>query len=175
MNNIIYRRARPSDTRPILNLINVYSAKGVMLPRPYAQVMDKIRDELQQAIQSQVTAVGEGAGRALLLRVHAPTLTGPARPAEPANRAGALTGCRGRTPACRPDRGRRRSRSGGPGRPAGRRPRRPAGPPGTWARTGRCRLGRFIYLIRARFLRMRGCYSIRRLGTSSRGSGRSLR
>lgn len=44
MNNIIYRRARPSDTRPILNLINVYSAKGVMLPRPYAQVMDKIRD-----------------------------------------------------------------------------------------------------------------------------------
>jgi len=44
LNNIIYRRARPSDTRPILNLINVYSAKGVMLPRPYAQVMDKIRD-----------------------------------------------------------------------------------------------------------------------------------
>ncbi|HXL72706.1 MAG TPA: GNAT family N-acetyltransferase, partial [bacterium] len=44
MNNITYRRARPSDTRPILNLINVYSAKGVMLPRPYAQVMDKIRD-----------------------------------------------------------------------------------------------------------------------------------
>jgi len=27
-----------------LNLINVYSAKGVMLPRPYAQVMEKIRD-----------------------------------------------------------------------------------------------------------------------------------
>jgi len=44
LNNITYRRARPSDTRPILNLINVYSAKGVMLPRPYAQVMDKIRD-----------------------------------------------------------------------------------------------------------------------------------
>jgi len=44
LNNITYRRARPSDTRPILNLINIYSAKGVMLPRPYAQVMEKIRD-----------------------------------------------------------------------------------------------------------------------------------
>jgi len=39
-----YRRARPSDTRPILNLINHYSSKGVMLPRSFAQVVEKIRD-----------------------------------------------------------------------------------------------------------------------------------
>ena len=44
MNQLLYRRARPSDTRPILNLINHYSAKGVMLPRSFAQVVEKIRD-----------------------------------------------------------------------------------------------------------------------------------
>ena len=44
MSELTYRRARPSDTRPILNLINHYSAKGVMLPRSFAQVVEKIRD-----------------------------------------------------------------------------------------------------------------------------------
>lgn len=44
MNNLSYRRARPSDTRPILELINHYSAKGLMLPRSYGQVVEKIRD-----------------------------------------------------------------------------------------------------------------------------------
>ena len=44
MNPLVFRRARPSDTRSILNLINHYSAKGVMLPRSFAQVVEKIRD-----------------------------------------------------------------------------------------------------------------------------------
>jgi amino-acid N-acetyltransferase len=44
MNSLVYRRARPSDTRSILNLINHYSAKGVMLPRSFSQVIEKIRD-----------------------------------------------------------------------------------------------------------------------------------
>ncbi len=44
MEPIIYRRARPTDARAIVQLINHYSAKGVMLPRPYAQVVEKIRD-----------------------------------------------------------------------------------------------------------------------------------
>jgi len=38
------RKARPSDTRAILNLIAGYSSQGLLLPRPFAQVMDKIRD-----------------------------------------------------------------------------------------------------------------------------------
>ena len=44
MDPITYRRARPSDTRSILNLIGFYSAKGLMLPRPFAQIIEKIRD-----------------------------------------------------------------------------------------------------------------------------------
>jgi amino-acid N-acetyltransferase len=44
MNEITYRRARPSDTRSILGLINFYSAKGLMLPRPFSQVIERIRD-----------------------------------------------------------------------------------------------------------------------------------
>lgn len=44
MDQIIYRRGRPSDTRSILNLINHYSAKGQMLPRSFSQVVEKIRD-----------------------------------------------------------------------------------------------------------------------------------
>lgn len=44
MNQLVYRRARPSDTRSILNLIGHYSAKGVMLPRSFAQLVEKIRD-----------------------------------------------------------------------------------------------------------------------------------
>jgi len=44
MNQLHYRRARPSDTRPILNLINHYSTKGLMLPRSFGQVVEKIRD-----------------------------------------------------------------------------------------------------------------------------------
>lgn len=44
MSQLLYRRARPSDTRPILNLINHYSTKGLMLPRSFGQVVEKIRD-----------------------------------------------------------------------------------------------------------------------------------
>jgi amino-acid N-acetyltransferase len=44
MNSLIYRRAKPTDARAIVNLIQHYSAKGVMLPRPYAQILEKIRD-----------------------------------------------------------------------------------------------------------------------------------
>jgi len=44
MDHLTYRRARPSDTRPILNLINRYSTKGVLLPRSYSQVIEKVRD-----------------------------------------------------------------------------------------------------------------------------------
>ncbi len=44
MNPLTYRRARPSDTRSILNLINHYSAKGLMLPRSFSQVIEKVRD-----------------------------------------------------------------------------------------------------------------------------------
>lgn len=44
MNPLVFRRARPSDTRSILNLIQHYSAKGVMLPRSFAQVVEKVRD-----------------------------------------------------------------------------------------------------------------------------------
>jgi len=38
------RKARPSDARAILNLIAAYSSQGLLLPRPFAQVIDKIRD-----------------------------------------------------------------------------------------------------------------------------------
>src|SRR5437870_4572524 len=44
MSELKLRRARPSDTRSILNLINHYSSKGVMLPRSFSQVIEKIRD-----------------------------------------------------------------------------------------------------------------------------------
>lgn len=44
MNQLDYRRARPSDTRSILHLINHYSTKGLMLPRSFGQVVEKIRD-----------------------------------------------------------------------------------------------------------------------------------
>ena len=44
MNQSILRTARPSDTRAILSLIGRYSAQGVMLPRTYAQVLERIRD-----------------------------------------------------------------------------------------------------------------------------------
>jgi amino-acid N-acetyltransferase len=46
MNPLTYRRARPSDTRSILNLINHYSTKGLMLPRSFTQVVEKVRDFL---------------------------------------------------------------------------------------------------------------------------------
>lgn len=55
MDLIIYRRARPTDARAIVQLINHYSAKGVMLPRPYAQIVEKIRDF--------VVAIEEGSGK----------------------------------------------------------------------------------------------------------------
>jgi len=44
MNDLTYRRARPSDARAILDLINGYSAKGLMLPRSFSQVVEKVRD-----------------------------------------------------------------------------------------------------------------------------------
>ncbi|HUO58014.1 MAG TPA: N-acetyltransferase [bacterium] len=44
MSQILFRPARPSDTRAILQLINHYSAKGEMLPRSFSQVVEKIRD-----------------------------------------------------------------------------------------------------------------------------------
>ncbi len=44
MNPLTYRRARPSDVRSILNLINHYSTKGLMLPRSFSQVIEKVRD-----------------------------------------------------------------------------------------------------------------------------------
>ncbi len=44
MKHLTYRRARPSDTRAILNLINHYSTKGLMLSRSFSQVVEKIRD-----------------------------------------------------------------------------------------------------------------------------------
>ena len=44
MNELTYRRARPSDTRSILQLINHFSAKGQVLPRSFSQVVEKIRD-----------------------------------------------------------------------------------------------------------------------------------
>lgn len=53
VNNLTFRRARPSDTRAILQLIQFYSAKGLMLPRSFAQVVEKIRDF--------TVAVGDGA------------------------------------------------------------------------------------------------------------------
>ena len=44
LNHLQFRRARPSDTRSILNLINHYSTKGLMLPRSFSQVIEKVRD-----------------------------------------------------------------------------------------------------------------------------------
>jgi amino-acid N-acetyltransferase len=61
MNSLTYRRARPSDTRPILNLINFYSTKGVMLPRSFAQVVEKIRDFTVAVSPSADTSGDRGA------------------------------------------------------------------------------------------------------------------
>jgi amino-acid N-acetyltransferase len=44
MNDLTYRRAKPSDARAILGIINGYSAKGLMLPRSFSQVVERIRD-----------------------------------------------------------------------------------------------------------------------------------
>jgi amino-acid N-acetyltransferase len=44
MNDLTYRRARPSDARAILGIINGYSSKGLMLPRSFSQVVERIRD-----------------------------------------------------------------------------------------------------------------------------------
>jgi amino-acid N-acetyltransferase len=38
------RAAKPSDARAILGLISHYSSRGQMLPRTYAQVMERVRD-----------------------------------------------------------------------------------------------------------------------------------
>ncbi|HVZ80870.1 MAG TPA: N-acetyltransferase [bacterium] len=46
MDTLTLRRAKPSDARAILNLINQNSSKGLMLPRTFAQVVEKIRDFL---------------------------------------------------------------------------------------------------------------------------------
>ncbi|HVM31912.1 MAG TPA: N-acetyltransferase [bacterium] len=55
MNQLTYRRARPSDTRSILNLIGFYSAKGLMLPRPFSQILERIRD-FQVAVEEGAPA-----------------------------------------------------------------------------------------------------------------------
>jgi amino-acid N-acetyltransferase len=57
MNALTYRRARPSDTRSILNLIGFYSAKGLLLPRPFSQIIEKIRDFHVAVEESQDGAV----------------------------------------------------------------------------------------------------------------------
>lgn len=44
METLIYRPARPSDTRAIIGLVNRYAALGQMLPRAHAQVLERIRD-----------------------------------------------------------------------------------------------------------------------------------
>lgn len=44
MDTLTLRRAKPSDARAILQLINQNSSKGLMLPRTFAQVVEKIRD-----------------------------------------------------------------------------------------------------------------------------------
>lgn len=51
------RRAKPSDTRSILNLINQNSTKGLMLPRTFAQVVEKIRDFLVATDNGQIIGV----------------------------------------------------------------------------------------------------------------------
>jgi len=38
------RKARPSDVRAILQLISSYSTQGLLLPRPFKEVIEKIRD-----------------------------------------------------------------------------------------------------------------------------------
>lgn len=62
-NHPVLRKARPSDTRAILNLISAYSSQGLLLPRPYAQVMEKIRD-------FTVVENGEGGGLAGVVGLH---------------------------------------------------------------------------------------------------------
>ncbi len=64
MTHPILRKARPSDTRAILNLIATYSSQGLLLPRPYAQVIDKIRD-------FAVAEEGEGAPLSGVVALHA--------------------------------------------------------------------------------------------------------
>jgi amino-acid N-acetyltransferase len=44
MDQPLLRKARPTDTRAILSLIGVYAIQGLLLPRPYTQVIGKIRD-----------------------------------------------------------------------------------------------------------------------------------
>jgi len=57
MNDLTYRRARPSDARAILGIINGYSAKGLMLPRSFAQVVERIRDFTVAAADGAVQGV----------------------------------------------------------------------------------------------------------------------
>ena len=44
MDSLTFRPAKPADTRAILALVGRYAALGQMLPRSYAQVMERIRD-----------------------------------------------------------------------------------------------------------------------------------
>jgi amino-acid N-acetyltransferase len=53
MNDLTYRRAKPADARAILSLVNGYSGKGLMLPRSFSQVVERVRD----------FTVAEGEGR----------------------------------------------------------------------------------------------------------------
>lgn len=44
MTPLVFRPAKPADTRSILTLVGRYASLGQMLPRSYAQVMERIRD-----------------------------------------------------------------------------------------------------------------------------------
>lgn len=72
------RRAKPSDARTILALINQNSTKGLMLPRTFAQVVEKIRDFLvateKEAIigVSALHVVGEDLAEVRSLAVDGP-------------------------------------------------------------------------------------------------------
>jgi amino-acid N-acetyltransferase len=60
MNSLHYRPAKPADTRGILALVGRYASQGQMLPRSYAQVMERIRDYVV-AVQEDSSILGVAA------------------------------------------------------------------------------------------------------------------
>lgn len=42
--NVQVRRARPADVRPILALLQPFARRGLVLPRTYSQVVERVRD-----------------------------------------------------------------------------------------------------------------------------------
>lgn len=57
MDTLTFRRAKPSDVRSILNLINQNSSKGLMLPRSFSQVVEKVRDFVVAAENGSIQGV----------------------------------------------------------------------------------------------------------------------